>query len=91
MNANGQAVQIHLNNKELDHIIATTPPNLAPYGGSLHGWVAANFSIVIEINAQYNERWTGQGQGRTLDNHWVFQVNQNGTTVDSIKFVGGCS
>ena len=91
VDANGKAVQIHLNNKELDHIIATTPPNLAPYGGSLQGWVAANFDTIVEINAQYNERWTGQAKGRTLDNHWVFQVNHNGTTVDSITFVGGCN
>ena len=91
VDANGKAVQIHLNNKELDHIIATTPPDLGPYGGSLQGWVAANFDIVVEINAQYNERWTGQAKGRTLQNHWVFQVNHNGTTVDQITFVGGCS
>lgn len=48
-------------------------------------------NIIVEINAQYNERWTGQAKGRTLQNHWVFQVNHNGTTVDSVTFVGGCS
>jgi hypothetical protein len=95
--ANGEARgadgnHLKLNNKELDHILQTTVPNLAPYGGSLQGWVADNMDVIVEINAQYNQRTVKPGSGgKTLQNHWVFQVNHNGTTVDSVKFTGGCS
>lgn len=95
--ANGEARdaagnQLKLNNKELDHILQTSVPDLAPYGGSLQGWVEANMDVIVEINAQYNQRTVKPGNGgKTLQNHWVFQVNHNGTTVDSVKFTGSCN
>ena len=93
--ANGEArgsdgTQLKLNNKELDHILQTTVPDLDNplYGGSLQKWVAANTNVIVEINAQYNQRVVKPGNGgKTLQNHWVFQVNHNGTTVDSVKWV----
>lgn len=86
----GKKIRVNFNNKEVDHIFATTPPDLGPYGGSLQGWVAANAHEIVEINAQYNERWIVKGTGRVLDNHWVFEVNHTGTQVDTVKFTGGC-
>jgi len=92
VDGSGNRVELKLNNKELDHILQTTPPNLAPYGGSLQGWVADNADVIVEINAQFNERTVKPGNGgRVLKNHWVFQVNHNGTTVDSVQFVGTCN
>ncbi len=94
--ANGEARDaagnhLKLNNKELDHILQTSVPDLGPYGGSLQGWVEDNMDVIVEINAQFNERTVKPGKGgKTLQNHWVFQVNHNGTTVDSVKFVGTC-
>ncbi len=102
--ANGEARgadgnQLKLNNKELDHILLTSEPNLYPYrpeseggtGTGLQGWVEDNMDVIVEINAQYNQRTVKPGNGgKTLQNHWVFQVNHNGTTVDSVKFTGSC-
>lgn len=95
--ANGEARdadgnQLKLNNKEIDHILQTQVPDLAPYDGSLQAWVDANMDVIVEINAQYNQRIVKPGNGgKTLQNHWVFQVNHNGTTVDSVKFIGSCN
>lgn len=92
VDAQGNRIELKLFNKELDHILQDTIPNLAPYNGSLQGWVAANFDTIVEINAQFNERTVKPGNGgKVLQNHWVFQVNKNGTTVDSVKFVGDCN
>lgn len=94
--ANGQArgtdgSHLKLNNKEIDHIMQAEVPDLGPYGGSLQGWVEDNMNVIVEINAQYNQRIVKPGNGgKTLHNHWVFQVNHNGTTVDSVRFTGGC-
>ncbi|TAK75118.1 MAG: hypothetical protein EPO16_09520 [Dehalococcoidia bacterium] len=93
--ANGEArgadgTQLKLNNKELDHILQPSVPDLGPYGG-LQGWVEDNMDVIVEINAQYNQRIVKPGNGgKTLQNHWVFQVNHNGTTVDSVTFTGSC-
>jgi hypothetical protein len=96
--ANGEARSadgnhLKLNNKELDHILQTTVPDLdvAPYNGSLQDWVEDNMNVIVEINAQFNERTVKPGKGgKTLQNHWVFQVNHNGTTVDSVTVTGSC-
>ena len=45
----------------------------------------------VEINRQFNVRIVGQGQGRLLENHWVFESNETGLQVDSVTFVvRGC-
>ena len=99
VDADGNRIDLKLNNKELDHILQTTVPDLDPYlpvsqggdGRGLQGWVEDNWDVVVEINAQFNERTVKPGNGgKTLQNHWVFQVNHNGTTVDSVKFTGSC-
>jgi hypothetical protein len=95
--ANGQARGsdgsfLQLNNKELDHILQPTIPDLDwDLAHPLQAWVAANMGAVVEINAQFNLRVVKPGNGgKTHQNHWVFQVNRNGITIDEVKLVGTC-
>jgi hypothetical protein len=47
--------------------------------------------VIVEINAQYNQRTVKPGNGgKTLQNHWVFQVNHN-HHGRLREFTGGCN
>ena len=93
VDADGNRIDLKLNNKELDHILQDQVPALDWSSPTpLQDWVEDNMDVIVEINAQFNERTVKPGRGgKVLQNHWVFQVNHNGTTVDSVKFTGTCS
>lgn len=94
--ADGREVKLLINNMEIDHIYADAPPDLGWGDGidgneiSLQQWVEENFDIIVEVFAQYNERWIEQGKGKVLQNHAKFHVNMNGVQQDTIRFTIDC-
>src|SRR5438874_2702555 len=83
VDALGRTLNVSLENKEVDHVLSPTPPNLG--SGTLADWVAANMDIVVEINANFHEVVSGQGKER-LWNHAIFEANHNGTQVTKATF-----
>lgn len=92
VDANGNKASLKINNKEVDHVLSPFIP-MSPESPdvNLQTWVENNVDITVEINAQFNMRAVGKGNGRLLQNQWIFEANHNGTQVDSIKWVDtGC-